>query len=55
MDVDGRRDLEREITEAKRAAGELVRRISSLERRISSRAAEELATGTAVGGGSDLY
>ena len=36
VDVDGRRELEREITEAKRAAGELVRRISSLERRISA-------------------
>jgi hypothetical protein len=54
-DADGRRELEREIVEAKRAAGELVRRISSLERRISSRAADESATGTAVGGGSDLY
>jgi hypothetical protein len=54
-DADGRRELEREITEAKRAAGELVRRISSLERRISNRAAEDLATGTAVGSGHDLY
>ncbi|HEX3696266.1 MAG TPA: MerR family transcriptional regulator [Polyangia bacterium] len=54
-DPDGRRDLEREITEAKRAASELVRRISSLERRISSRAADELAGGAAVGSGSDLY
>ena len=55
VDPDGRRDLEREIIEAKRAASELVRRISSLERRISSRAADELAGGTAVGSGSDLY
>jgi hypothetical protein len=54
-DPDGRRELEREIMEAKRAAGELVRRISSLERRISNRTAEESAGGTAVGGGSDLY
>jgi len=54
-DADGRRELEREIVEAKRAAGELVRRISSLERRISNRAADESAGGTAVGGGSDLY
>jgi DNA-binding transcriptional MerR regulator len=54
-DPDGRRDLEREIVEAKRAASELVRRISTLERRISSRAADDLAAGTAVGGGSDLY
>jgi DNA-binding transcriptional MerR regulator len=55
IDADGRRDLEREITEAKRAAGDLVRRISGLERRISSRAAEDPARGTAVRGGSDLY
>jgi DNA-binding transcriptional MerR regulator len=55
VDPDGKRDLEREIIEAKRAASELVRRISSLERRISSRAADELAGGTAVGSGSDLY
>jgi hypothetical protein len=54
-DADGRRELEHEIVEAKRAAGELVRRISSLERRISNRAADESAGGTAVGGGSDLY
>jgi hypothetical protein len=54
LDAD-RRELEREIIEAKRAAGELVRRISSLERRISNRAADESAGGTAIGGGSDLY
>ena len=55
VDPDRRRDLEREITEAKRAASELVRRISSLEQRISDRAAESGPGGTAVGGGSDLY
>jgi hypothetical protein len=55
VDPDGRRELEREITEAKRAASELVRRISSLEQRISARATESLGSGTAVGGGSDLY
>ena len=55
LDPDGRRELERDITEAKRAAGELVRRISSLERRISNRAAEGSAGGTAVGSGHDLY
>jgi DNA-binding transcriptional MerR regulator len=55
LDADGRRELEREITDAKRAAGELVRRISSLERRISNRAAEDAAGGTAVGSGHDLY
>jgi len=55
VDPDRRRELEREITEAKRAASELVRRISSLEQRISDRAAEASAGGPAVGGGSDLY
>jgi DNA-binding transcriptional MerR regulator len=54
VDPDGRRELEREITEAKRAAGELVRRISSLERRISAQAAES-PTGGAATAGSDLY
>jgi len=54
-DAETRRSLEQEIMEAKRAAGELVRRISSLERRISARAAESSASGPAVGGGSDLY
>ncbi len=53
LDPDKRVDLEREINEAKRAAGDLVRRISGLERRISARGAT--AAGTAVGGGSDLY
>jgi len=51
---DGRRELEREITEAKRAAGDLVRRISSLERRISAQAAES-PTGGSSAAGSDLY
>jgi hypothetical protein len=54
-DADARRAIEDEIIEAKRAAGELVRRISSLERRISARAADSSAAGTAVEGGSDLY
>lgn len=54
-DADARRELEQEIIEAKRAAGDLVRRISSLERRISARSADSSASGTAVGGGSDLY
>jgi hypothetical protein len=52
---DGRREIEREITEAKRAAGELVRRISSLERRISAQTAESSQGGPAAGAGSDLY
>jgi len=51
--ADGRRELDREITEAKRAAGELVRRIATLERRISEYA--EPASGRTAGGGSDLY
>jgi hypothetical protein len=55
VDPDGRRDLEREITEAKRAAGELVRRIASVERRISAHSAESSVADPAGGGGSDLY
>ncbi|HMF43770.1 MAG TPA: MerR family transcriptional regulator [Polyangia bacterium] len=51
--ADGRRDLERDISEAKRAAGELVRRIASLERKISAHV--EPAAGRGAGGGSDLY
>jgi hypothetical protein len=54
LDAGARPDLEREISEAKRAAGDLVRRISGLERRISSPGGSA-AVGTAVGGGSDLY
>src|SRR5580692_7929918 len=53
--ADARRAIEEELVEAKRAAGELVRRISSLERRISARSADSSVSGTAVGGGSDLY
>lgn len=49
-----RRDLEKEIVEAKRAAGELVRRIASLERHLSEPEQGTSAT-TAVGGGNDLY
>ncbi|HXJ19573.1 MAG TPA: MerR family transcriptional regulator [Polyangia bacterium] len=52
-DPERRRELEREIVEAKRAAGELVRRISSLERRISAQAAESPTGGAAAA--SDLY
>ena len=54
-DADARRAIEEELIEAKRAAGDLVRRISSLERRISARSADSSASGPAVGGGSDLY
>jgi DNA-binding transcriptional MerR regulator len=49
-----RQEIEREIESAKRAAGELVRRISGLEASFSSQAAAA-AAGTAAGGGSDLY
>jgi hypothetical protein len=48
-----RRELEEEILDAKRAAGDLVRRISSLESRLSNRGASGL--GAVVGGGSDLF
>jgi DNA-binding transcriptional MerR regulator len=50
---EGRRELEREISEAKRTAGELVRRISGLERRIAAHATAP-SQGGAIGG-SDLY
>jgi DNA-binding transcriptional MerR regulator len=53
LDPERRKELEGEINEAKRAAGELVRRITSLEVRISARASQ--GPGTAVGSGSDLY
>jgi DNA-binding transcriptional MerR regulator len=54
LETERRRELEREIGEAKRTAGELVRRITGLEVRLSARAGHP-AAGTAVGGGSDLY
>jgi hypothetical protein len=54
-DAEARRSIEQEIIEAKRAAGDLVRRISSLERRLSARDADSSAGETAVGGGNDLY
>src|SRR3954467_14891837 len=53
LEATRRKALEREIVEAKRAAGELVNRISGLEERLSARAGH--APGTVVGGGSDLY
>ena len=43
--ADARRAIEEELVEAKRAAGELVRRISSLERRISARSADSSVSG----------
>jgi DNA-binding transcriptional MerR regulator len=53
LEATRRKELEREIVEAKRAAGELVNRISGLEERLSARA--HPALGAAVGGGTDLY
>lgn len=50
-----RKDIEREIVEAKRAAGELVRRIANLERRLSEREESTTSQAIAVGGLSDLY
>jgi hypothetical protein len=54
-DSDRRREIEREIIEAKRAAGELVRRIANLERRLSEREEPATSDSTAVGGVNDLY
>ena len=48
-----RRELEQDIVDAKRAAGELVRRISTLESRLSNRGGS--GPGAAIGGGSDLF
>jgi DNA-binding transcriptional MerR regulator len=53
LDDERRAELEREILDAKQAAGELVRRISTLESRLSSRGASP--SGAAFGGGSDLF
>ena len=54
LEAERRRDLEREINEARRAAGDLIRRISGLEAQLSARSGHA-ARGSAVGGGSDLY
>jgi DNA-binding transcriptional MerR regulator len=54
LGVEQRRELERQIGEAKRAAGELVNRINGVEVSLSARAGRA-ASGTAIGGGSDLY
>ena len=50
-----RKDIEREIVEAKRAASELVRRMANLERRLSEREESTTSQAIAVGGLSDLY
>lgn len=52
---ENRRELEQEIVEAKRTAGELVRRIANLERRLSERQESATSATTAAGGGHDLY
>ncbi len=49
-----RRDIEQEITEAKRAAGELIRRIAGLERQLSTRDSDS-RPGSAVGSGAHLF
>jgi DNA-binding transcriptional MerR regulator len=54
LDPDRRTAIEAEILAAKQAAGELVRRISGVEASLSARAGSP-TTGTAVGGGSDLF
>jgi len=53
LDPARREELEKDIVDAKQAAGDLVRRISTLESRLSSRGAN--APGTAFGSGSDLF
>lgn len=53
LTADRRRELEKELVEAKRAAGELVRRIAGLERKLSTPAEDE--AGPAIGSGSDLF
>jgi DNA-binding transcriptional MerR regulator len=52
---ENRRELEQDIVEAKRAAGELVRRIANLERRLSERQESATSATAAVEGGHDLY
>ncbi len=53
LTADRRRELEKELVEAKRTAGELVRRIAGLERKLSTPAEDE--AGPAIGSGSDLF
>jgi DNA-binding transcriptional MerR regulator len=53
FDAERRQELEAEILDAKRAAGDLVRRISSLESRLSNRGSG--GSGAVVGDGSDLF
>jgi hypothetical protein len=53
FDAARRSEFEAEILDAKRAAGDLVRKISSLESRLSNRGAT--GPGAVVGDGSDLF
>jgi hypothetical protein len=53
FDAARRTEFEAEILDAKRAAGDLVRKISSLESRLSNRGAG--GPGAVVGDGSDLF
>lgn len=53
FDAERRQELEAEILDAKRAAGDLVRRISSLESRLSNRGSG--GSGAVIGDGSDLF
>jgi DNA-binding transcriptional MerR regulator len=52
LDQARREELEQDILDAKRAAGDLVRRISTLETRLSSGGT---ASGPVSGGGNDLF
>ncbi len=54
LDPQRRAAIEAEIVAAKQAASELVRRITGVEASLSARAGAS-ATGTAVGGGSELF
>jgi hypothetical protein len=53
FDASRQKEFEAEILDAKRAAGDLVRKISSLESRLSNRGAT--GPGTVVGDGRDLF
>jgi DNA-binding transcriptional MerR regulator len=54
LDPDRRAAIETEIVAAKQAAGELIRRIAGVEASLQARAGAS-ATGTAIGGGSELF
>jgi DNA-binding transcriptional MerR regulator len=54
LDPERRAAIEVEIVAAKQAAGELIRRITGVEASLQARAGAS-ATGSAVGGGSELF